>query len=78
MKLPHKCKCNTCAHCAEFISKLEFIPPAQRGWVEALYDELQQTMQLRDYFKAIVQNEWPSSEEILALYRKSLKSPTLN
>ena len=40
-----------------------------RNLLDSLMDSLVNAEDNRDYFKAIVQNKWPNSVEILASYR---------
>ena len=46
------------------------IPEELQKEVAALYENYVETGADRDYYRAIVRNEWPTSAEILAQYRQ--------
>lgn len=64
------CDCRICQEYREFQLKLELVPQDLRAFVEGIYDAYVNTAADRDYYKAIVQNQWPSGDQILSQYRQ--------
>lgn len=64
------CQCDVCYYSRqvnEQIQKLE--DPDAREFFLNMYDMLIHAEFDKDYYKAIVKNEWPQADEILAKYR---------
>ena len=73
------CDCRVCTDYKSFQELLSHIPEPQRESVEKLYEVMAELEMDRDYYKAIVQNKWPSGDIVLAHYRKlpkELNEPT--
>lgn len=63
------CNCDVCAENRIFRENLDALPEAQRPYFEALYEAYLEAQLDRDYYKAVVRNEWPDADRILARYR---------
>lgn len=64
------CQCDVCYYSRQVnkqIQKLE--DPDAREFFLNMYDMLIHAEFDKDYYKAIVKNEWPQANEILAKYR---------
>ena len=63
------CECDMCVYGREVQSQLSELTESQREFFEDMYDRLMGESMDRNYYQAIVNGTWPSSEEILASYR---------
>ena len=64
------CQCDVCYYSRQVnaqVQKLE--DPDAREFFLNMYDMLIHAEFDKDYYKAIVKNEWPQADEILAKYR---------
>lgn len=69
------CNCKLCQQNRVFYAKLEALPEEQRGYFEAVYEDLMETKMDNDYHTCILDGSWTSSVEILeaALVRAKQK-----
>ena len=63
------CDCSVCDESRTFRAHVEALPEAQRPYFEALFDAYLEAQMDRDYYKAVVRNEWPQADRVLARYR---------
>lgn len=69
------CNCKLCQQNRVFYAKLAALPEDQRGYFEAVYEDLMETKMDNDYHNCILDGSWTSSVEILeaALVRAKQK-----
>lgn len=64
------CECAVCKRYKGFCEQVATLPETQRAYFEAMYEHLVEVEMDLDYYRAVVRNEWPSAERVLARYRK--------
>lgn len=65
------CDCDFCKWAKEFDERLKnIVDEGDRSFFEDLADRYLDAEMSRDYYKAIVQNKWPDSDQIIERYRK--------
>ena len=64
------CNCDVCVHYREFIERLQHVPKEHQEYFDNLYSLLTEAIDDANYYKAIVKNEYPNADEILARYRR--------
>lgn len=64
------CECAVCKRYKNFCEQIKDLPADKREYFEAMYEHMVETEMDRDYYCAVVKNEWPSAEKVLARYRQ--------
>lgn len=64
------CQCEFCQWSKVFNKVMEDVPTEHHAFFRNLVDNMLDIELDRDYYKAIVRNEWPDSDKILSQYRK--------
>ena len=59
------CNCDVCQRNKTFCARLAWLPEPQRAYWDSLGEDLLHLQMDVDYYKAIMNGQWPSGKEVL-------------
>lgn len=64
------CDCRVCLDYREFEKQIALLPASNQHYFRQLYEAMSEAQADGDYHQAIVKNQWPDGDKILAQYRQ--------
>lgn len=74
MKKEKKCTCDACEHSKKFYSIIENLNTKNKKWMSDFYSHYMCIYEDLDYYKAIMEGNWPSAVEQLKIALKLAES----